>query len=132
MADGLKIVAVADVTDGVPALETPSELWADDIDPEVNVEDVVGRVPVLKVPGGLGLDEARVGPDAEFDPGPTGKVIEDVPGPSPPPPGSPVIDGFTVNVAVGKTVMVMTIVVGPLKMMVLPSPKMSICVGPGM
>lgn len=62
-------MAVADVTNRVPALETPGELCADDVDPEVSIEDVVGRLPVFKVPD----------PEAEFDPGPTGKVIEEVP-----------------------------------------------------
>ena len=52
--------------------------------------------------------------------------VDDDPEVDPPPPGSPVIDGVTVKVAVGYMVVVITVlvimVVGPKKLIMFPSP----------
>jgi hypothetical protein len=104
-----------------PSVATGSEY--DRVAPDVGV-DVAGR-------------DVTAALDAPDDPKPDGvDPVGDAPELSAPPPGSPVNDGVMVTVAVGNIVVVMTVlvimVVGPLKIIVLPSPKISICVAPGM
>jgi hypothetical protein len=111
-----------------PSVATGSEY--DRVAPDVGV-DVVGRddTAALDAPDDPGADDTDPEPDGA-DP------VEDAPELSAPPPGSPVNDGVMVTVAVGNIVVVMTVlvimVVGPLKIIVLPSPNISICVAPGM
>lgn len=99
----------------------------------VAVADVTGGVPMPEVPAEFDPEDAGPGPDTEFEPEPIGKEPEEEiaeVNPPPPPEGSAVIDGSTVTVKVEETVTVMVelviMVVGPLKMIVLPLPKISI------
>jgi hypothetical protein len=100
---------------------------------------VVEEVADCGVTAGLdGPDDPEADPAlaAELAPEPEkADPVADAPELIAPPPGSPMIDGVMVTVAVGNMVVVMTVlvmmVVGPLKIIVFPSPKISICVGPG-
>jgi hypothetical protein len=124
---------VVDVTGGLPLLSGLDELGVDDVEPDPALD-----VDNAELDPALGADDADPDPAlvAELDPKPKeADPVEDAPELSAPPPGRPVIDGPTVTVAVGYIVVVMAVlvimVVGPLKIIVLPSPNISICVGPG-
>lgn len=106
-------MVVGEVTDADPELEAP-----DDPDPDIADEDPEDKI-------------VEIG--TEFEPRPADDDPEEgAPELKPPSPGSPEIDGPTVVVTVGNMVVVMTVlvimVVGPLKMIVFPLPKMSIWV----
>lgn len=119
-------MVVGEVTDADPELVAPDEPGVDDADSNPDTEpdpEIADKDPEASV--------AEV--DTEFEPGPADDdAEEDAPELGLPSPGSSEKDGPLVKVTVGNMVVVITvlvmIVVGPLKMIVFPLPKMSICV----
>jgi hypothetical protein len=105
MPDVLSGVPVDDVTGELPALEARDDPGVDDADPVTDTElDPEPDEDVVEVDTEFDPEppdeDPEIGPG--FDPESAGEEPEKgVPEVDPPPPGSPVIDGPTVEVAVG-------------------------------